>query len=114
MRGLFVWDSDYPWDIRVEKICTTLLENGWEVDLVCRNRLRRPLEDTYNGVYVHRLPFLGDALGSFNSWVRLATGVLFGLGIVWFSFPYIDLIFQKGGSGHPTAKKSEMTEKAIE
>ena len=56
----------------------------------------------------------GDALGSFNSWVRLATGVLFGLGIVWFSFPYIDLIFQKGGSGHPTAKKSEMTEKAIE
>lgn len=33
--------------------------------------------------------YIGDALGSFNSWMRLITGVLFGLGIVWFSFPYI-------------------------
>jgi len=56
----------------------------------------------------------GDALGSFNSWMRLVTGVLFGLGIVWFSFPYIDFIFQKAGSGQLTAKKSEVTEKAIE
>jgi uncharacterized membrane protein len=35
----------------------------------------------------------GDALGSFNSWMRLITGVTFGLGIVWFGFPYIDEIF---------------------
>lgn len=33
--------------------------------------------------------YVGDALGSFNSWMRLITGVLFGLGVVWFSFPYI-------------------------
>jgi uncharacterized membrane protein len=35
----------------------------------------------------------GDALGSFNSWIRLLTGVLFGLGVVWFGFPYIDEAF---------------------
>jgi uncharacterized membrane protein len=29
----------------------------------------------------------GDALGSFNSWVRLITGPLAGLGIVWLVFP---------------------------
>jgi hypothetical protein len=34
--------------------------------------------------------YVGDGLGSFNSWMRLATGVLFGLGVVWFGFPYID------------------------
>lgn len=34
--------------------------------------------------------YAGDALGSFNSWMRLITGVLFGLGVVWFGFPYID------------------------
>ena len=34
--------------------------------------------------------YTGDALGSFNSWMRLLTGVLFGLGIVWYGFPYIE------------------------
>jgi uncharacterized membrane protein len=37
--------------------------------------------------------YVGDALGSFNSWMRLLTGVLFGIGVVWFGFPYIDRIF---------------------
>jgi uncharacterized membrane protein len=31
--------------------------------------------------------YYGDALGSFNSWMRLITGTLFGLGVVWFLFP---------------------------
>ena len=31
--------------------------------------------------------YAGDALGSFNSVLRLITGILFGLGIVWFFFP---------------------------
>lgn len=33
--------------------------------------------------------YAGDALGSFNSWMRLITGPLAGLGIVWLAFPYI-------------------------
>jgi uncharacterized membrane protein len=37
--------------------------------------------------------YAGDGLGSFNSWMRLFTGVLFGLGIVWFSFPYLNKSF---------------------
>jgi uncharacterized membrane protein len=32
----------------------------------------------------------GDALGSFNSWMRLLTGILFGLGVIWFGFPFLD------------------------
>lgn len=39
--------------------------------------------------------YQGDMLGSFNSWMRLITGVLFGLGIVWFAFPYIEELFKK-------------------
>lgn len=34
--------------------------------------------------------YVGDALGSFNSWMRLITGLLFGLGVVWYSFPYLE------------------------
>jgi hypothetical protein len=30
-----------------------------------------------------------DALGSFNSWLRLLTGVLFSLGAVWALFPHL-------------------------
>lgn len=33
--------------------------------------------------------YAGDAWGSFNAWMRMVTGILFGLGIVWFGFPYI-------------------------
>lgn len=31
--------------------------------------------------------YAGDALGSFNSWMRLITGPIAGLGIVWLAFP---------------------------
>ena len=31
--------------------------------------------------------YVGDALGSFNSWMRLITGLLFSLGIVWTLYP---------------------------
>jgi uncharacterized membrane protein len=33
----------------------------------------------------------GDALGSFNALMRLLTGFLFGLGVVWFAFPYVEM-----------------------
>lgn len=37
--------------------------------------------------------YTGDALGSFNSWMRLITGLLFSLGIVWASYPRIHSSF---------------------
>jgi uncharacterized membrane protein len=35
----------------------------------------------------------GDALGSFNSWARLITGLLAGAGIAWFAFPHLERSF---------------------
>jgi uncharacterized membrane protein len=37
--------------------------------------------------------YVGDAWGSFNSLMRLLTGISFGLGVIWFSFPYVDEAF---------------------
>jgi len=34
--------------------------------------------------------YAGNALGSINSWMRWISGILFGLGAVWFIYPYID------------------------
>jgi uncharacterized membrane protein len=32
--------------------------------------------------------YAGDALGSFNSWMRIISGLLAGLGVIWLIFPY--------------------------
>ena len=52
---LHIWDADYPWDIRVEKISMSLLKSGYEVHIVCRNLKRRKKNEHYNGLHLHRL-----------------------------------------------------------
>lgn len=37
--------------------------------------------------------YAGDALSSFNSWMRLITGVLFGIGVVWLAYPHLEAVF---------------------
>lgn len=44
----------------------------------------------------HALPvsfYAGDALGSFNAWMRLLSGLFFAIGVVWFLFPQLQLSF---------------------
>lgn len=44
----------------------------------------------------NRFPFTfysGDALGSFNSWMRLITGSLLAIGVVWFAYPHVEAAF---------------------
>ena len=38
--------------------------------------------------------YAGDALGSFNSWMRLLSGLFFGIGVVLFGFPYLNEIYE--------------------
>lgn len=37
--------------------------------------------------------YAGEAWGSFNSLMRLLTGIMFGLGIVWYTYPYLEKAF---------------------
>jgi glycosyltransferase involved in cell wall biosynthesis len=57
----YLYQDQYPWDIRVEKIVTTLADNGMDVHIVCRNRTGLPAEEALaERVHVHRLsPGLG-------------------------------------------------------
>jgi len=50
-----VWDADYPWDVRVEKVCRSLGREH-EVHLVSRNTMRRSTYERLDGLHVHRLP----------------------------------------------------------
>ena len=61
-----VWDYEYPWDVRVEKVSRALTDAGHEVHLTARNRGRLPEVETIEGVAtVHRLastPWMGKKL----------------------------------------------------
>lgn len=55
MRTLAIYDGDYPWDIRVEKLLKTFRSAGHEVMLMARNQQRRPAEEVLDGVQIRRL-----------------------------------------------------------
>lgn len=55
-RLLYVWDADYPWDVRTEKICLSLTRAGHEVHIAARNRTWRPSCEDFPEGRVHRLP----------------------------------------------------------
>jgi glycosyltransferase involved in cell wall biosynthesis len=82
MRILKVWDGEYPWDVRAEKVCSALTEAGHEVHMVARNRDGRELKERLSECTVHRIsPFRGlgarlDAASQFPAffnprWLRL-------------------------------------------
>ena len=49
--------------------------------------------------------YAGDGLGSFNSWMRLLSGLLFSLGAVWFVLPALEAAF--GGTQKRVEEKFE-------
>ena len=51
-----IWDSEYPWDVRVEKVCAALIAAGHDVRLVCRNRHHRAVSERIDGIDVRRMP----------------------------------------------------------
>jgi glycosyltransferase involved in cell wall biosynthesis len=61
-----IWDGDYPWDVRVEKICDSLVKKH-EVHLVCRNSMRRPRYEYSKGLHLHRLPCVSERFGNLNN-----------------------------------------------
>ena len=60
MKILYIWDADYPWDVRVEKICRTLAKHGHEVHIAARNLKRLPEYERQEDLHIHRLKPLGD------------------------------------------------------
>lgn len=56
MRILYIWDADYPWDIRVEKICLSLVESGHDLHIAARNLKRQPEYEEAGSLTIHRMP----------------------------------------------------------
>jgi glycosyltransferase involved in cell wall biosynthesis len=60
MRVCIIYDGDYPWDVRIEKMAETLVENGYEVHLICRNLNKNPTYELLNRIHIHRLSPYGN------------------------------------------------------
>lgn len=56
MKILQIWKNDYPWDVRVEKISRTLLEDDYDVHLICSNIRKKRTREDLKGLKIHRLP----------------------------------------------------------
>jgi len=85
MNVLYLWDADYPWDVRVEKICESLAAHGHVVHIAARNLARRPDYERLRDLHIHRLsPRGGNRLNYalsfpafFNPfWTRLINRVI--------------------------------------
>ena len=63
MKILMVFDGDYPWDVRIEKVTRSLMGEGHEVLLVCRNKSgAAPRHERLNdGLRIERVPAWGPA-----------------------------------------------------
>ncbi|GAC1648817.1 MAG: hypothetical protein NVS4B3_04910 [Gemmatimonadaceae bacterium] len=53
---VYLRDDDYPWDVRVEKVCATLTVHGYDVHIVARNRAGAPESECRMEGTVHRMP----------------------------------------------------------
>lgn len=63
--ALYVWQGEYPWDVRVEKIARALSGGGFDTHIVARNRQRGPVTEPLPEAVVDRLapwPWLGHRL----------------------------------------------------
>jgi glycosyltransferase involved in cell wall biosynthesis len=61
-RALYVWQGEYPWDVRVEKVARALTDGGFDTHIVARNRQHAPRTEPLPEAVVDRLapwPWVG-------------------------------------------------------
>ncbi len=52
---VYVWDADYPWDVRTEKVTLALTHAGHSVSIVARNKAWRQTTESLPEGTVHRM-----------------------------------------------------------
>lgn len=55
LAALYVWQSEYPWDVRTEKICRALRASGVDVHLAARNRRWESTREARPDALTHRM-----------------------------------------------------------
>lgn len=54
---LYIWKGAYPWDVRVEKFCTSLVNNGYDVYLLARWNNEEKKSEVIKSIKIYRAGF---------------------------------------------------------
>jgi len=81
MNILYIWDGEYPWDVRVEKICNSLLGENHNVFLICRNQYAKKRKEKYSGINIRRIASAPAQFTVLNSFMTFP----FFLSPIWLS-----------------------------
>ena len=71
MKICFLYQSDYPWDVRVEKLVQSIRAQDHQVFLVCRNMTRRVLNEVADGITIRRLPYFSAMPAMINKMITI-------------------------------------------
>lgn len=63
---IYVWQSFYPWDVRADKICRSLVAAGANVILLARSEANKNTEEEYHGYRIRRVGLKG-----WQNWISL-------------------------------------------
>ncbi len=56
MRVGIVWQSEYPWDVRIDKMVRSMIKQGYDVSILATNKFNKDEHEKYLGADVIRLP----------------------------------------------------------
>ncbi len=56
-KALYVWQASYPWDVRTEKVCKALANNGFDVCILARWSPGQIKEETIDGIRIVRVGY---------------------------------------------------------
>lgn len=63
-RILYIWQAGYPWDVRVEKICNTLRDEGCEVTILARWKPGQLQQETLHNITIVRVGYQLPSIAS--------------------------------------------------
>lgn len=75
-RILIVWQSDYPWDVRIDKFVRSFCKYSHEVVVLANNRFQNDPVGSYMGAKVVRLRRYAKPLPFSSEWARAVEAVL--------------------------------------
>ena len=55
--ALFIWSNNYPFEIRLKKELETLLNQGYNVHIICNNYNNQPVNEQTDNINIHRIPY---------------------------------------------------------
>jgi len=58
MKICLVYQSNYPWDVRVEKISKSITNKGHDVYILCRNTANKKRKEQLDGLNIRRLRYI--------------------------------------------------------